>query len=205
MFFANWFRAERLRCRRRGWQCPDRWRAAASYRGGLRRAQLVEWAPDGATAGGEYVGVDHRRFHAGVTQEFLHGANIVAGREQVGGKRMAQGMGGRPLADARALDRVAKCPRDRTFMQVPADPLVSPRVDALARIGCDCVQWPTIKEARPPGGWGGAIEGIGGLGGQELASKSTRRRAGVSGTQRKTGPLGLRDRDCLLKDGQRLQ
>ena len=150
------------------------------------------------------MGVDHRRFHAGVTQEFLHGANIVAGREQVGGKRMAQGMGGRPLADARALDRVAKCPRDRTFMQVPADPLVSPRVDALARIGCDCVQWPTIKGARPPGGWGGAIEGIGGLGGQELASKPTRRRAGVSGTQRKSGALGMRDRDCLSKDGQRL-
>jgi hypothetical protein len=78
------------------------------------------------------VGVDHRRFHAGVTQEFLHGANIVAGREQVGGKRMAQGMGGRPLADARALDAVAQCPRDRTFMQVPADALVSPRVDAQA-------------------------------------------------------------------------
>jgi hypothetical protein len=30
-------------------------------------------------------------------------------------------------------------------------------------------------------------------------------RAPVSGTQRKTGPLGVRDRDCLSKDGQRVQ
>jgi hypothetical protein len=73
-----------------------------------------------------------------------------------------------------------------------------------APMGRNCVQWPTIKGVRPPGGWGGAIEGVGGLGGQELASKSTRRRAGVSGTERKTSPLGLRDRDCLSKDGQRL-
>jgi hypothetical protein len=52
---------------------------------------------------------------------------------------------------------------------------------------------------------GGAIEGVGGLGGQGLASKSRRPRAGVSGTQRKTGPLGMRDRDCLSKDGQTVQ
>jgi hypothetical protein len=60
----------------------------------------------------------------------------------------------------------------------------------LARFGRDCVQWPTIKGVRPPGGWGGAIEGVGGLGGQELASKSPRRRAGVSGTQRKLASWG---------------
>src|SRR5262249_33459801 len=57
---------------------------------------------------------------------------------------------------------------------------VSDFLSLLAHIGCGCVQWPTIKGVRPPGGWGGAIERAGGLGGQELASKWTRRRAGVS-------------------------
>jgi hypothetical protein len=38
-----------------------------------------------------------------------------------------------------------------------------------------------------------------------MPTADNRGRAPSSGTQRKTGPLGMRDRDCLSKDGQRVQ
>src|SRR5438046_472164 len=45
---------------------------------------------------------------------------------------MAQRMGRRPLADAGALDGRAKRARDGTLVQVPADALAGPRVQAQA-------------------------------------------------------------------------
>jgi hypothetical protein len=44
------------------------------------------------------MGVDHGRFHAGVAEEFLNGANVVARFEQTGGEIVAQGMDGGAFA-----------------------------------------------------------------------------------------------------------
>jgi hypothetical protein len=81
-----WLWRERENCRSR-----DRWRRLAIYHGWT---QPVEWAADRATAGLKHVGVDHRGLDAGMAQKFLHGADVVNRRQQMGRERMAQGMGG---------------------------------------------------------------------------------------------------------------
>ena len=47
--------------------------------------------------------VDHRRLHILVPQQFLDGANVIAGFEQMRRKRMAQCVRRRGLGDARTL------------------------------------------------------------------------------------------------------
>jgi hypothetical protein len=45
------------------------------------------------------VGVDHGSFDISVAEQFLYVADVVAGFEQVGGKRMAQGVWGNMFGD----------------------------------------------------------------------------------------------------------
>ena len=38
------------------------------------------------------VGVDHRRAHVTVAQQFLHSADVIASFQQMGGERMSEGV-----------------------------------------------------------------------------------------------------------------
>jgi len=49
----------------------------------------------------EHVRVHHRRADVGMTQQLLHGPNVVPVLEQVGRKRMPEGMWTHTLGDAR--------------------------------------------------------------------------------------------------------
>ena len=53
---------------------------------------VVERASDGEAAALEDMGVDHGGFDIFVAEQFLNGADVVAVLEQMGGKRVAEGM-----------------------------------------------------------------------------------------------------------------
>ena len=55
----------------------------------ILKSSGVEWAFDAEAGFGEDVGVDLGGGNVGVAEEFLDGANIVAGFEQVGGEGVA--------------------------------------------------------------------------------------------------------------------
>mgnify|MGYP001172851716 FL=1 len=52
------------------------------------------------------MGVDHRRTHVGVAEQFVDRANVVAPIEQVTGERMAQRVWRGRLVDAGSDDRL---------------------------------------------------------------------------------------------------
>jgi len=56
------------------------------------------------------VGVDHRRPHVLVPQQFLDRLDVAPGLEQVGGEGMPQGMRGHALRDARFPGRLLDGP-----------------------------------------------------------------------------------------------
>jgi hypothetical protein len=64
----------------------------------LQAIQRTCHAPPAAI---EHVGVNHCRAHVLVAEEFLHGADVVAGLKQMGGERMAQGMATRRFGNSR--------------------------------------------------------------------------------------------------------
>ena len=49
--------------------------------------QAVGWTADATSASIQNMGVDHRRANVLVPQEFLHGADVVAVGQQMGGER----------------------------------------------------------------------------------------------------------------------
>ncbi len=51
------------------------------------------------------MGIDHRGGNILMTEEFLHSSDVVAAAQQMGGKRMAQGMGRGGLGNARFASR----------------------------------------------------------------------------------------------------
>lgn len=52
------------------------------------------------------VGVVHGGLDVFVAEQFLHGANVVSILEQVGGKRMAEGVGGNMFVDLCAAGEI---------------------------------------------------------------------------------------------------
>ena len=53
----------------------------------------VEGGFDGESAALEDVGVDHGGFDVFMPKEFLNGPYVIAGLEEMGGKRVAEGVG----------------------------------------------------------------------------------------------------------------
>ena len=53
------------------------------------------------------MGINHRRFHVLVPEQFLHRADIVAVFQEVGGEAMAEGMATGRLVNARQLGRLS--------------------------------------------------------------------------------------------------
>ena len=94
--FCNLTRASFIGCRqRKGYRglrlrlgiglggCRVRWQELATYHWQAHGSRLVQWAGDAAATLVQNVGVDHRRFNAGVAKQFLHGPDVVASFDQV--------------------------------------------------------------------------------------------------------------------------
>src|SRR5262249_48922539 len=64
----------------------------------------VQRAPDSGGAAVQDVGVDLRRRHVAVPEEFLDGPDVAAVLEQVGGEGVAQSVRAGPLGDPCAPD-----------------------------------------------------------------------------------------------------
>jgi len=73
----------------------------------MRSSNLVQWTANRHGASVEDVGVDHSSADVLVPQQFLHGADVVAIFQQVGGEGVAEGMGSDVLLDASELSRFA--------------------------------------------------------------------------------------------------
>jgi hypothetical protein len=71
---------------------PDAWRS-------------IERAADGHSTSMEDVGVDHRRPHVLVTEQFLHGTDVVTVLKQMCGERVPEGVAAHRLVDACQFDR----------------------------------------------------------------------------------------------------
>ena len=78
-------------------------RATAANRGGGDPLQPVGRAPDAQRASIQDVGVDHRRPDIVVAEQFLNRPDVVPHLQQVGGKGMAQRVGGGVLVIPAAL------------------------------------------------------------------------------------------------------
>ena len=65
-----------------------------------RKGDLVEGAAD-AGAGVGNVQINHRGRDIAVPQEFLNGPDVVAGAQELRGKRVAEDVAGHSLVDAR--------------------------------------------------------------------------------------------------------
>ena len=71
--------------------------------------QIVRRALHTPAASIQNMGVDHRRPHVAVPQQFLHRADVVAGFQKMRGERMTEAVAGRALDQTR-LDH---CPAHR--------------------------------------------------------------------------------------------
>src|SRR5438552_17726963 len=90
----------------------------------------------GRTAHAQPAPVQHMRVHHGrrnvaVAEELLHGANVVAGLEQVSRKRMPQSVTGRGLGDLRGTDGVLKPALHHGFVEMMTANLAGARVAIL--------------------------------------------------------------------------
>ena len=64
------------------------------------------------------VGVDHGGLQAGVAQQFLDGADVVIGLQQVGGEGVAKGMGFDALGNFRFCDGLIQRPLKIGFVEM---------------------------------------------------------------------------------------
>jgi hypothetical protein len=58
----------------------------------VNAALIIEGTPHPSAASGQNMGVNHSRSYILMTQQFLHGANVVAILQKMGSKAMAEGM-----------------------------------------------------------------------------------------------------------------
>ena len=92
-----------------------------------RRFSLIKHpirrALDSARPSVQDMGVDLRRAHVTVPEQFLNRADIMAVFQQVRGERVTEGVAARRFGDPRATDRVLDCALQHGFVQVVASPL----------------------------------------------------------------------------------
>jgi hypothetical protein len=86
----------------------------------LRKWQSIGRAPYGEASTVEHMVIDHRGSDVVVPQEFLHGANVVAVLEQMGGEGVPKGMAGRTLVNPGLPNGVFDRPLDRALVDVMA-------------------------------------------------------------------------------------
>ena len=99
-----------------------------------RGREVVRGTADGEGSAVEDMGVDHRGADVVVTEELLHGADVVAVFEEMRGERMPQRVAGGPLVNASLTHGVFHCPLDRAFVNVVVvEPAVLPVAVVMAR------------------------------------------------------------------------
>jgi len=74
------------------------------------------------------MGVDHRRLDALVTQQLLHGPDVIAVQEQVGGEGVPQSVTACMLGDACLVLGLVEGPLEISFMQMVPATLSRPRI-----------------------------------------------------------------------------
>ncbi len=90
----------------------------------------------------EHVGVDHGRLDVFVAEQFLDGADVVPGHQEVGGKRVAHGMAAGSFGNARSADGLFDGLLDNRWVQVVAANGVGPGVSAARASGEDVLPAP---------------------------------------------------------------
>lgn len=73
--------------------------------------------------------VDHRRLHISVPEQLLHGSDVVAGHQQMGGERVAERMTCHSFGDPRSTGRF----RHRSLNQRVVD-VVTTLLSGVARV-----------------------------------------------------------------------
>lgn len=92
-----------------------------------RGREVVRGTADGEGSAVEDMGVDHRGADVVVTEELLHGADVVAVFEEMRGERMPQRVAGGSLVNRSQPNGVFYCPLNRAFMYMMAvEPTVLP-------------------------------------------------------------------------------
>ncbi len=118
----GWGRPRRCSCKipDRGAEPARRWCRRLAPGARARPEQPVRRTPHGGRAAVEDMRVDHRRRHIGVSEQVLHGADVVAVFEQVGGEAVSEGVAGGAFAESRGDDGLVDgVLQDRLVEMVP--------------------------------------------------------------------------------------
>jgi hypothetical protein len=118
------------------------------------RPASIERATHGERSLVEDVGVDHGRLDILMAQQFLYGANVVAGFEQVGSKGVAKGMRCDMLVDLSGVRGAAHGALQDRLIGMVAAHLFAARVDGESVGGEDILPEPLV-------GWVGLFAGQG--------------------------------------------
>src|SRR5262245_40832486 len=89
----------------------------------------IRRALDSARPSVQDMGVDLRRAHVTVPEQFLNRADIMAVFQQVRGERVTEGVAARRFGDPRATDRVLDRALQHGFVEMVPSPLSSDAVD----------------------------------------------------------------------------
>ena len=81
----------------------------------------------------EHVSVNHRCRDILVTQEFLHGANVLAFREQMGGERMSEAVAIGALHNSGRIHCALQCALQNSFSHVMSLSVSGARINRKAR------------------------------------------------------------------------
>ena len=92
------------------------WRRLARLGGGARRGEAVHRTADAQAPTVQDVGVNHRRADIRVAEELLDGADVVAGFEEMGRERVAEGVTGDSAGDADGERTVVDGALDRALV-----------------------------------------------------------------------------------------
>jgi hypothetical protein len=123
-------------------------RLRASSRERHPREQPVRRAFDTTAAAVEDVGVDHRRSHLAVAEQFLHRANVVSRLQQMRRKLVPHRMWPNRLAEPRSPRGVVHRLLQYGFVHVPAKSVARTRIDTGSRSGKHPLRTPFLVGVR---------------------------------------------------------
>ena len=103
---------------------------------------------DAGRAPVENMGIDHRRAHVLVAKKLLDGADVVALLQQVGGKRVTEGMARRRLGDPGGTDGILHRSLKHGFVKVVPASLAGDGLHVETRGGEDPLPAPFAAGVR---------------------------------------------------------
>jgi hypothetical protein len=128
----------------------------------VRAVDLIQWAPDRQAAAVEDVGVDHGGLDVLMAEEVLHGPNVIAVFQEMGGEGVAEGVASDALSDVRAAGGECDGLLDGAAAGVVAALDAGPRVFRNVTGGEH-----VLPDPLPAGGRVFPAEGVGEVGGTE--------------------------------------